>query len=110
MPDTTGSNWRKDGTCMEAKYRTFVTLQQMIDFALIGKFAFVNTILTKIILDGLTPSEDPLLPSSIEAMCDAGLVTLYNLYLFNIDNFRYMATKLCFIQINTHPTWTYSTY
>ena len=59
---------------MEAKYRTFVTLQQMIDFALIGKFPLANTMLTKVILDDLTTSEDPLLPSSIKAMCDAGLV------------------------------------
>ena len=29
-----GTDWRR--SCMEAKYRTFVTLQQMVEFAFIG--------------------------------------------------------------------------
>ena len=31
---STGSDWQSD--CMESKYKTFVTLQQMIDFSYIG--------------------------------------------------------------------------
>ena len=34
-----GTNWMR--SCMEAKYRTYVTLQQMIEFAFIGGLALL---------------------------------------------------------------------
>ena len=75
-----GTNWLR--SCMEAKYRTFVTLQQMIEFAFIGGLAsFFSDSFSFLWSDEKTAGnsgQPKLLPASdtggVEDVCNAKMV------------------------------------
>ena len=71
-----GTQWFS--SCMEAKYRTYVTLQQMIEFAFIGgKTLFSIYSISIPCSDERTagnPGQSKLLPNSTDDVCNAQMV------------------------------------
>ena len=117
-----GTNWYE--SCMEAKYRTYVTLQQMIEFAFIGGLTslFGVQFISNPFSDEKTADNaghPKLLPTSVDEVCNAQRV---NRSLTSCDmrisppyqqnqycmTGRCMETRQCLIQTSTRQKLTFS--